>query len=108
MTELATKKEGLNCPICHVSLTMTERKGIEIDYCPTCRGIWLDRGELDKIIERSIENDGSLRNSTNAPEPGRGPQPQYSEHGGGHGYSKHGGGYSSDGRRKSWLREIFD
>ena len=44
----------MNCPMCEgVSLTMTERSGIEIDYCPKCRGVWLDRGELDKIIERS-------------------------------------------------------
>jgi Zn-finger nucleic acid-binding protein len=44
----------MNCPICNVQLVMSERQGIEIDYCPTCRGIWLDRGELDKIIERSV------------------------------------------------------
>ena len=44
----------MKCPVCiSESLTMTERSGIEIDYCPKCRGIWLDRGELDKIIERS-------------------------------------------------------
>ncbi|MGV8841088.1 MAG: TFIIB-type zinc ribbon-containing protein [Bauldia sp.] len=41
------------CPVCRVTLTMAERQGIEIDYCPNCRGVWLDRGELDKIIERS-------------------------------------------------------
>lgn len=44
----------MNCPVCQVSLLMTDRNGIEIDYCPQCRGIWLDRGELDKIIERSL------------------------------------------------------
>ena len=43
----------MNCPVCNVALTMTERQGVEIDYCPRCRGVWLDRGELDKIIERS-------------------------------------------------------
>lgn len=43
----------MKCPTCNVSLVMTERSGIEIDYCPQCRGVWLDRGELDKIIERS-------------------------------------------------------
>lgn len=43
----------MDCPNCKVNLVMTERSGIEIDYCPTCRGVWLDRGELDKIIERS-------------------------------------------------------
>jgi len=44
----------MNCPVCNVQLVMSERQGIEIDYCPKCRGVWLDRGELDKIIERSI------------------------------------------------------
>lgn len=43
----------MKCPSCSVDLMMTDRSGIEIDYCPNCRGVWLDRGELDKIIERS-------------------------------------------------------
>jgi uncharacterized protein len=43
----------MKCPICDVDLVMSERQGIEIDYCSKCRGVWLDRGELDKIIERS-------------------------------------------------------
>ena len=44
----------MKCPVCPDStLAMSNREGIEIDYCPTCRGVWLDRGELDKIIERS-------------------------------------------------------
>lgn len=44
----------MKCPICtDENLVMTDRQGIEIDYCPKCRGVWLDRGELDKIIERS-------------------------------------------------------
>ncbi|MCI2429485.1 zf-TFIIB domain-containing protein [Candidatus Acetothermia bacterium] len=43
----------MNCPVCkEEALVMAERQGIEIDYCPRCRGVWLDRGELDKIIER--------------------------------------------------------
>lgn len=46
----------MNCPVCNVALTMTERQGVEIDYCPKCRGVWLDRGELDKIIDRSASN----------------------------------------------------
>ena len=44
---------GLICPACRVDLVMSERQGVEIDYCPRCRGVWLDRGELDKILERS-------------------------------------------------------
>lgn len=43
----------MKCPNCNVNLVMADRSGIEIDYCPECRGVWLDRGELDKIIERS-------------------------------------------------------
>jgi Zn-finger nucleic acid-binding protein len=43
----------MKCPIDDAELVMAERQGIEIDYCPKCRGVWLDRGELDKIIERS-------------------------------------------------------
>jgi uncharacterized protein len=44
---------GMLCPVCRVDLVMSERQGVEIDYCPKCRGVWLDRGELDKIIERA-------------------------------------------------------
>jgi len=44
----------MNCPVCEsVTLAMADRQGIEVDHCPKCRGVWLDRGELDKIIERS-------------------------------------------------------
>ena len=43
----------MKCPLCAVDLVMSDRQGIEIDYCPKCRGIWLDRGEIDKIIDRS-------------------------------------------------------
>jgi len=44
----------MKCPIDDAELVMSDRQGIEIDYCPKCRGVWLDRGELDKIIERSV------------------------------------------------------
>ena len=44
----------MKCPNCNETLSMTERQGVEIDYCPSCRGVWLDRGELDKIIEKSV------------------------------------------------------
>ena len=43
----------MKCPNCEETLVMTERQGVEIDYCPKCRGVWLDKGELDKILERS-------------------------------------------------------
>lgn len=42
----------MKCPVCNMDLKIAERQGIEIDYCPQCRGVWLDRGELDKIIDR--------------------------------------------------------
>ena len=45
----------MNCPKCYEPLRIADRQGIEIDYCPDCRGIWLDKGELDKIIERSLQ-----------------------------------------------------
>jgi Zn-finger nucleic acid-binding protein len=46
----------MKCPTCNIDLVMSERSGIEIDYCPQCRGVWLDRGELDKIIERNAQS----------------------------------------------------
>lgn len=45
----------MQCPVCNVDLVLSERQGVEIDYCPKCRGVWLDRGELDKIIDRVVE-----------------------------------------------------
>ena len=52
----------MNCPVCsNVQLVMSDRQGIEIDYCPQCRGVWLDRGELDKVIERSLGGSSSQR-----------------------------------------------
>ncbi|MEL7300515.1 MAG: zf-TFIIB domain-containing protein [Pseudomonadota bacterium] len=45
----------MQCPVDGTTLVMTDRSGVEIDYCPSCRGVWLDRGELDKIIERSTQ-----------------------------------------------------
>ena len=51
----------MKCPIDQADLVMTERQGIEIDYCPTCRGVWLDRGELDKIIERGAPAASQIR-----------------------------------------------
>lgn len=45
----------MKCPTCNADLVMSERQGVEIDYCPQCRGVWLDRGELDKIIDKSMD-----------------------------------------------------
>ena len=55
-----TQPAEMDCPTCSVSLVMTDRQGIEIDYCPKCRGVWLDRGELEKILR---EESGRLEAS---------------------------------------------
>lgn len=57
----------MKCPMCKTpELLMTDREGIEIDYCPTCRGVWLDRGELDKLIDRAAQ-ESSARSATLQP-----------------------------------------
>lgn len=84
----------MDCPICSVPLVMSDRQGIEIDYCPKCRGVWLDRGELDKIIERSSNTVPQA-----APAPAAVPtQPQH--------YGQQPVYYHK--RRKSFLEELFD
>ena len=90
---------------------MSERSGIEIDYCPTCRGVWLDRGELDKIIERNAASQPEA-----APPPVQAqPQgyPQAQPYGQPQGYppqqhGQHGYGHKPYKRRKSFLEELFD
>ena len=57
----------MKCPVCKTTdLLMTERRSIEIDYCPVCRGIWLDRGELDKLIAQEAGSDDVQANATHA------------------------------------------
>jgi Uncharacterized protein conserved in bacteria len=51
----------MKCPNCDETLVMADRQGVEIDYCPKCRGVWLDKGELDKIIERSADFESGYR-----------------------------------------------
>ncbi|TPK76808.1 hypothetical protein FJ527_14690 [Mesorhizobium sp. B2-4-18] len=89
---------GMVCPSCRVALVMSERQGIEIDYCPQCRGVWLDRGELDKIIERSS------RDASPAPQPFA--QPQHSRDRDGDYSRSHGHRYPK--RKKSFFEELFD
>ncbi|MDQ3139601.1 MAG: zf-TFIIB domain-containing protein [Pseudomonadota bacterium] len=86
------------CPLDKTPLVMSERQNIEIDYCPTCRGVWLDRGELDKIIERSGDSTPQA-----SPEPR--PRDAAPAPFGGHdtqGYGHH------KKRRKNFLEELFD
>lgn len=88
---------AFDCPRCGTLLSMSERAGIEIDYCPKCRGVWLDRGELDKIIERSVQQPPEQR----VDQPPADPR-IYAKHG-------HEEAYGNQGhRRKSWLHDIFD
>lgn len=55
----------MKCPVCHdADLLMAERQGVEIDYCPECRGVWLDRGKLDRIVERGSAGDGRPQSSS--------------------------------------------
>jgi uncharacterized protein len=102
---------GLLCPACRVDLVMSDRQGVEIDYCPRCRGVWLDRGELDKIIERSAAYEAGSQVAPEPPaaRPGYG-QPWDAGHsdeyrGGHHGGGRHGGGH---GRRRGFLGGLFD
>jgi Zn-finger nucleic acid-binding protein len=94
----------MKCPACtNVDLLMGERQGVEIDYCPTCRGVWLDRGELDKIVERSFQQDvqqptrqphaqnPDIHGSGHAPAPGYGSSSAYKPH-----------------RKKSFLENLID
>jgi uncharacterized protein len=98
---------GMPCPVCKVPLVMSERQGVEIDYCPQCRGVWLDRGELDKIIERSAAQDAPVAAPPPPPQQPQyqqPPQPRYGHHDYGHDpYRKHHGK-----RKKSFLEELFD
>lgn len=55
----------MKCPNCEERLVMTKRQGVEIDYCPKCRGVWLDKGELDKIIEKSASAQSSQNLKSN-------------------------------------------
>ena len=95
---------AMQCPHCHVPLAMSERQGIEIDYCPQCRGVWLDRGELDKIIERSAEPAAA---PPSPPQPQATPQRQESWSGAGYGNHGYDPRYKQK-RKKSFFEELFD
>lgn len=90
---------NMQCPVCAVPLVMSERQTVEIDYCPQCRGVWLDRGELDKIIERAAADQPSRASPQSAAIPAQ--QPVYAQH------SHHSAPYYKK-RRKSFLEELFD
>ncbi len=94
----------MKCPTCDgVNLVMSERSGIEIDYCPQCRGVWLDRGELDKIIERAAPAPQAAQQAPQQPQyqppPQHHPsqQPRYDDR-----------GYYRKKKREGFLGELFD
>jgi uncharacterized protein len=104
----------MQCPVCtDVALAISSREGVEIDYCPQCRGVWLDRGELDKILDRvaAVPAGGAA--------PGPAPRPAYDEPAYDRGYEDRGydRGYDDRGRdprnhkrrkRRSFLDDMFD
>jgi uncharacterized protein len=103
----------MKCPTDGTTLVMSERSGIEIDYCPECRGVWLDRGELDKIIDRAAtepargEPAGGQQGGAwaNPPaQPQQAPAPRYSASGAHYGAQ----GQYRKKRKESWLSELFD
>jgi Zn-finger nucleic acid-binding protein len=100
---------AMQCPVCRVPLSMSDRQGIEIDYCPQCRGVWLDRGELDKIVERSAGPAPSAppRQEIRHERHERRREQPWGSQPGGYGYGQH-GQHGHHRKRKSWLEEIFD
>ena len=92
----------MKCPICNLDLMIADRQGVEIDYCPKCRGVWLDRGELDKLIERMTpvptqQYAGEIREVQGHHAP---PVYHQEHHGKDYGHHKR--------KRKSFLEEVFD
>lgn len=86
----------MKCPVCvTVGLIMSERNQIEIDYCPNCRGVWLDRGELDKILDKATSSQSPGRQDFRQPDP-RQPDPRHHDPRYPHKPGKH------------WLKELFD
>ncbi|QPF75851.1 hypothetical protein G8A07_25020 [Roseateles sp. DAIF2] len=98
----------MKCPTCpDATLVMADRQGIEIDYCPQCRGVWLDRGELDKLIERSVAAQPPAPQAPQAQQPQHYPQqgrPDFVDSD----YYKKQGGHHGHYRKKSWLSDFFD
>jgi Zn-finger nucleic acid-binding protein len=112
------RRTPMLCPVCKTPLLLSERQGIEIDYCGQCRGIWLDRGELDKILERNAQED--KRPDLRVVEPQRKP---YRDESRGHATSGHESkGYEQKGyddygrkrhdtphrRKRSFLSDLLD
>jgi Zn-finger nucleic acid-binding protein len=105
----------MDCPVCKTTaLVMSERQGIEIDYCPQCRGVWLDRGELDKLIERAVPAQAPQQAAPPPPPParyddrdqGRAPQGYRDSHNGHRDH--HQQGHYPRKKKESFLSDLFD
>ena len=94
----------MKCPVDNTNLSIAERSGVEIDYCPECRGVWLDRGELDKIIDRAADFDSGQRTDSGSR--------SGSDRSGGDRRGYESRGYESRGypprKKSSFLGELFD
>ena len=102
----------MKCPVCaDATLAMMDRQGVEIDYCPQCRGVWLDRGELDKLIELASSQSVAAPPAQAQPRQPSQARPDFVDSDGYSSRPAH-GSHSSYGyqpkRRKSWLNDIFD
>lgn len=125
MVEVTHQEDRMKCPTDGSVLVMSERSGVEIDYCPTCRGVWLDRGELDKILERAARETPGASTPPAAPTtpgfgtpPAYGAQPSYGQ--GAYSDPRYPAydsretqrGYDQGSHRKKkkehWLSELFD
>jgi Zn-finger nucleic acid-binding protein len=97
----------MDCPLCKINLQIADRQGVEIDYCPKCRGIWLDRGELEKIVDMSL-----IRTQSTAPSmsQGRDRDIQSDRYGHRSDSSSDNSSYShgKPKKRESWLSDLFD
>ncbi len=95
----------MKCPVCpDVTLLMMDRQSVEIDFCPTCRGIWLDRGELDKLLELAAPTFHAASRAADVPNSGR----YNGDRRTGAQYAEPRYDQSQDRRKKSWLNDIFD
>jgi Zn-finger nucleic acid-binding protein len=88
----------MKCPNCGETLLMTERNQIEIDYCPSCRGVWLDKGELDKMLDYA----GNISTYEHPKGEGFGKPGKYDP------YKNHQQGYNKPHKKRSFLGDLFD
>ncbi|MDI2099547.1 zf-TFIIB domain-containing protein [Ruicaihuangia caeni] len=97
----------MQCPVDQSTLVMSERNGIEIDYCPQCRGVWLDRGELDKIIDRAGAFSQASAPSRDTP-PAAPHQQRYREEPRYDERRDDSGRYPYRKKKENWLSDLFD